>query len=91
MPKVFPTIMTENNKNDPVEKLLQLQQIFKRKLPNKISDIESSWKDLRSKKSPDFNDLHLKIHSLIGSAATFGASRISIAPPSPSYLKKILK
>ena len=71
--------MSEQNKNDPVEKLLQLQQGFKRKLPEKISAIELCWQDLRSEKSPDFTDLHLKIHSLIGSAGTFGASRVSIA------------
>ena len=71
--------MLEQNNNEPVEKLLQLQQIFKRKLPKKILDIESSWKDFRSNKSTDLNELHLKIHSLIGSAGTFGASGVSVA------------
>lgn len=71
-------MLVENNKA-PVEKLLKLQQDFKVKLPGKISAIESAWEALRSEESPDFSGIHLSVHSLIGTAGTFGASRVSIA------------
>lgn len=71
--------MSDDNNKAPVEKLLKLQQDFKAKLPDKIASIESSWTTLCAKKSPDFSELHLHVHSLIGTAGTFGASRVSIA------------
>lgn len=69
--------MSELNNTDTLEKLLQMQQNFKSKLPEKISDIESLWLHLRDIKSPVFTDLHLKLHSLVGAAGTFGASIVS--------------
>lgn len=69
--------MSELNDTDTLEKLLQLQQNFKSKLPEKISDIESLWLHLRDIKSPVFTDLHLKLHSLVGAAGTFDASIVS--------------
>ena len=71
--------MSEISNIDPIEKLLQLQTNFKRKLPERISDIESSWLCLREENSPDFITLHLKVHSLTGTAGTYGASMVSIA------------
>ena len=70
-------MMTDSNKTNPVEKLLQLQQNFKSKLPTRISDIESSWLAVRDEQEPDFKNLHLLLHSLIGTAGTFGASIVS--------------
>ena len=69
--------MSDITQIDPLEKLLRLQQNFKKKLPERISDIESRWLHLRDKKSPVFTDLHLKVHSLVGAAGTFGASIVS--------------
>ena len=69
--------MSDSTQTDPLEKLLQLQQKFKKKLPERISDIESCWLPLRDKKAPVFTDLHLKLHSLVGAAGTFGASIVS--------------
>ena len=71
--------MSELNRTDPVEKLLQMQQSFKNKLPERLSGIETAWLLLQKQKSKDFADLHLKIHSLVGAAGTFGASMVSIA------------
>ena len=69
--------MPDSNQINPVEKLLRLQQQFKNKLPERIAGIESCWLDLRNKKSSDFKKLHLKLHSLVGAAGTFGASIVS--------------
>lgn len=69
--------MSNNNQTDPIEQLFKLQRSFKSKLPSKIADIESSWRNIRNKKSPDFIELHLKLHSLVGAAGTFGAFVVS--------------
>lgn len=69
--------MSNNNQTDPVEQLFKLQRSFKSKLPLKIADIESNWRNIRDNKSPDFVDLHLKLHSLVGTAGTFGAFVVS--------------
>ena len=71
--------MPERNNTAPVEKLLQMQQVFKTKLPEKLSEIESLWRLICDETSPNFTDLHLKLHSLVGSAGTFGASMVSSA------------
>ena len=65
--------------NSPVEKLLQLQRGFKNKLPKRLSDIESDWRDVLNTKSSDFSGLHIKVHSLVGTSGTFGASMVSTA------------
>ena len=75
--------MTDKNKTNPVEKLLQLQQNFKSKLSARISDIETSWLRLRDEETPDYKDLHLILHSLVGAAGTFGASIVS------TYARKV--
>ena len=69
--------MSDLTQIDTLEKLLHLQQNFKKKLPERISGIESCWLHLRDKESPVFTDLHLKVHSLVGAAGTFGASIVS--------------
>ena len=70
--------MIDSN-NSPVEKLLQLQRGFKSKLAQRLSDIESDWRDSLNTKSPDFTGLHIKVHSLVGTSGTFGASMVSTA------------
>lgn len=85
--------MTESKMptHNPVEKLLQLQQNFKSKLPSRILDIESSWLDVRNNQDPDFKNLHLMLHSLIGTAGTFGASIVSnYARKLEIYVKALL-
>ena len=69
--------MSENITTEPVEKILKLQQGFKSRLSERISDIESVWLSLCKEKPPSFEELHLKIHSLVGTAGTFGASIVS--------------
>jgi len=71
--------MQKFSKTKPIEKLLQLQQKFKNNLPERIAGIESSWQEVRKVKSSDFTDLHLKTHSLVGTAGTFGATMVSNA------------
>lgn len=69
--------MSDYNETEPVEKILKLQQGFKNRLPERISDIESIWINLCKEKSPTFKELHLKLHSLVGTAGTFGALIVS--------------
>ncbi|HFD32477.1 MAG TPA: response regulator [Gammaproteobacteria bacterium] len=71
--------MSKSEITKPIEKLLQLQQSFKNNLPERIAVIESSWQLLRDKESPDFSELHLKVHSLVGTSGTYGASMVSNA------------
>jgi len=71
--------MSEFNESNHKVKLLQLQRAFKEGLPEKISDIEFIWRELCERSSPDFTDLHMKVHSLVGAAGTFGASMVSIS------------
>ncbi len=69
--------MSDFTNTEPVEKILKLQQGFKSRLSERISDIESIWSNLSKEKSPAFKELHLKLHSLVGSAGTFGAPMVS--------------
>ena len=82
--------MSNSSKTDPIEKLLQLQQNFKNNLPGRISGIESSWRDVCQQASPDYKDLHLKTHSLVGTAGTYGASMLSIATRKLENMVKLL-
>lgn len=82
--------MKELTDTNPVEKLLQMQQVFKRNLPERLSDIESAWLLLRDNKTPDFSNLHLKTHSLVGAAGTFGASMVSSAARKLEHQLKLL-
>ena len=72
--------------------LAKLQDDFKRNLPKKISDIKLSWEHLCEDKLKDFADLHMKIHSLVGTSGTFGASTVSItARKLEDYIKPFLQ
>ena len=83
--------MKESRNTDPVAKLLQIQQDFKSKLAGRLSGIESDWLLLRDEKSPDITEIHLKIHSLVGAAGTFGALMVStVARKLENQLKILL-
>lgn len=69
--------MTEKNKSDHLEKLLQLQQNFKNQLASKINAIESAWNEINTQQNSDFSDFHILVHSLVGAAGTFGAALLS--------------
>lgn len=74
------------------EKLTKIKQDFKKKLPEKLVDIESRWQLLsQSFDSERLADFHLKVHSLCGSSGTFGYMELSQASRNlESYLKKLL-
>lgn len=61
------------------EKLLALQTRFHEQLPGKLTDIEQQWADLCDGKSIEqsANELHRLVHSLAGTAGTFGAHAVS--------------
>ena len=80
--------MSELTNSEPFEKILKLQQGFKNRLSNRVSDIESVWIDLCKEKSPNFKEIHLKLHSLVGTAGTFGATTVS---NNASKLEKYIK
>lgn len=69
----------EISNTESVKKLLKLQQGFKKTLPDRIKAIEENWHSVVKKQSHDFSNLQLKLHSLVGSAGTFGASMVSIS------------
>lgn len=57
-----------------VQKLLSsLNEEYAQQLPGKIQLIEDLWNSLLEKYNyDDFKRLHLRVHSLAGSSATFG-------------------
>jgi len=67
------------NQPDIANKLAELQQLFKQALPNKINEIELKWKALidDSQNATHLAELHRNIHSLVGSAGTYGALAVS--------------
>lgn len=75
--------MSEPKNTKTVEQILKLQLGFKKKLSNRVSDIESVWIDLCKESPPTFKEIHLKLHSLVGTAGTFGATAVS------NHVKKI--
>ncbi|MCK4865045.1 MAG: response regulator [Gammaproteobacteria bacterium] len=69
--------MSDITNIEPIEKILKLQQGFKGRLSERISDIEYLWLKLCEEKSPAFNELYLDLHTLVGTAGTFGATLVS--------------
>ena len=63
---------------ESLQKILELQQAFKASLPEKISDIESLWVQIQKENAPDFVEMHLKMHSLVGTSGTFGADLLCL-------------
>jgi diguanylate cyclase (GGDEF)-like protein len=61
------------NSNDIETKLAKLREDYKNKLPNKIGEITSIWKNLIGESNSETLALfHRKAHSLHGTADTFG-------------------
>ena len=63
--------------NNPTEKLQNIQQSFKLRLSSRIEEIKSCWKALEQSASPDFTNLHLLLHSLVGTSGTYSAIMVS--------------
>ncbi len=69
--------MSEQTGKQPSLELLQLQQAYKLKLPEKIDEIEVIWSGLKLSQDQGFTVLHLKLHSLVGTAGTYNALVVS--------------
>lgn len=66
------------NNNEIELKLSQLRDEYKNKLPEKVSEINGIWNKLQSQTDTEtLNNFHRMIHSLHGSAATFGYAEIA--------------
>lgn len=60
------------------ERMTRLQQVFHQGLPGRMHELLSLWKDLNSAWLTESQDVfHHRIHSLAGTAGTFGATTIS--------------
>ena len=79
--------------NKVQDKLKVLFDEYASKLPKKINTLEKEWEDLQSKKAQiGLVDFHRNIHSLCGSAATYGYYALSQAARQlESYLKILIK
>lgn len=82
--------MSDSNTLNSAEKLYNVQRSFKTRLASKIDDIESRWKILRDRKSTDFTEFHLLIHSLVGTSGTFGAIMVSNVSRKIEVIAKLL-
>ena len=62
------------------KKLAALAKIYREKLPEKIANIEHLWEKLQHQWDATlFQDFHREVHSLCGSAGTYGYSELSKA------------
>ena len=62
------------------KKLAALAKIYREKLPEKIAHIEHLWETLQHQwDAALFQDFHREVHSLCGSAGTYGYSELSKA------------
>ena len=78
---------------DNIQKKLQdLFVIYSNNLPKKIHDIDLQWRQQRIQlEASQFEALHRNVHSLCGSAGTYGYSEISkLARQLEIYLKSLL-
>lgn len=82
--------MVASNRGDVVAKLRELQQQFYRHLPDKLVQIDDAWQRVVSHDDGDLEEFHRLIHSLAGSAGTFGAMTVSAAARElESFLKHV--
>ncbi len=60
-------------------KLQAIRKAYIKKLPGKLKEIQQSWQSLQgdANKATPLNELHRLVHSLVGSAGTFGFERLS--------------
>lgn len=62
------------------KKLNELAELYRKNLPDKIQKIETYWLELQQNFNPvQFGDFHREVHSLCGSAGTYGYSELSHA------------
>ncbi|HTT37063.1 MAG TPA: response regulator [Burkholderiales bacterium] len=61
--------------------LEQITEEFVRSLPGKLEEIASLWRSVNEEGAPPdlLDTLHRKVHSLVGSAGTFGLGRVAEA------------
>lgn len=67
--------MSSTQKQQDIQKQLQtLRDSYAAQLPERIVDIEQSWKAMANAETPetDMYELYRKLHSIAGSAGTFG-------------------
>lgn len=59
--------------------LKKLNEDYAASLPAKLAEIKFCWEQLtKSSEQPDYADLLLKVHSLVGAGATFGFASLSV-------------
>ena len=73
--------MATPSQSDVKKQLAALQQAFELSIPAKLSTIEQLWGDISQAKNGETSlaELHRIVHSLSGSAGTFGAVSIGLA------------
>lgn len=78
--------------NHVKEKLQALFEAFTKNLPNKIRRLETQWKNLEMQWDPQqFQDFYREVHSLCGSAGTYGYTELGKSARSlEEYLKPLL-
>ena len=64
--------------NESSQRVHELKQAYKISLPDKISDIENLWIQIQEETPQNFVELHLKLHSLVGTSGTFGADLLCL-------------
>ncbi|MDH5445852.1 MAG: response regulator [Gammaproteobacteria bacterium] len=70
--------MADSNKNLVEEKLAALRESYYSSLPQKISDIQTTWDKVLADKDADMlKEFQHQVHTLSGSGATFGLEEIS--------------
>ena len=84
----------DRKKPEIADKLALLHERYFEELPGKVAEIEAAWSKL-DLHSPDpfsiLDELYRHVHSLTGSAGTFGADELSnTAKELQQYLKKVI-
>lgn len=70
--------MTSSVESEIEKELAALQLVFKGMLPNKVAEIETmSHAVLERKNALMLREFHMLVHSLAGTAGTFGAMAVS--------------
>lgn len=84
--------MSDIIQHESVQKILELQQAYKKSLPQKISDMKNLWVQIQKETTPDLVEIHLKLHSLVGTSGTFGADLLCLeARKVEQLIKSFLK
>ncbi|MCK4705548.1 MAG: PAS domain-containing protein, partial [Gammaproteobacteria bacterium] len=83
--------MKEHNKSEAMKQLSVLQQTFKEKLPEKITEIELLWKHFTqdSSNASYLKNFHRSVHNLSGSGGTFGAIAVSTTASEVEQIVKL--